>query len=284
MHNVDENNVKIWSVTRLPFEPKGWLVDMRQQIRQDLKLLNLKKNTIFSAFYVSSDNSFCDVENVLFYNVGMSNFNNLTKNGLIFERVFKDPQNSQKSKFPHLQHYRIEENFSSYWELKKELAKFSSHSLDNLSSSTKIHHIWHALKKGKIQTFGHIKNQEKLGLEIKLNLNKETRISSILKVLLDGIVCGFQSHLNADDDLLFNKISERLKTNSNHIRKLLINEDNAILGKNRLVHKFGMDGIQWNPKDDALVKIQIFPKYHDSEQVTFTGKLFSVKAKKSVVF
>ena len=84
MHNVDENNVKIWSVTRLPFEPKGWLVDMRQQIRQDLKLLNLKKNTIFSAFYVSSDNSFCDVENVLFYNVGMSNFNNLTKNGLIF--------------------------------------------------------------------------------------------------------------------------------------------------------------------------------------------------------
>ena len=50
VHNVDENNVKIWSVTRLPFEPKGWLVDMRQQIRQDLKLLNLKKNTIFSAF------------------------------------------------------------------------------------------------------------------------------------------------------------------------------------------------------------------------------------------
>ncbi len=106
-HHVDKNNVKIWSVTRLPFEPKGWLVDMREQIRQDLRLLNLEKDHTFCAYYISSDNSFCDVENILFYNVGVSYFNNLTKNGLIFERVFKQPPEFQKFEFPHFQHYSV---------------------------------------------------------------------------------------------------------------------------------------------------------------------------------
>ena len=87
------------------------------------------------------------------------------------------------------------------------------------------------------------------------------------------------SHLNNDDQILFDKISQRLGTDSKQIRELLIDEDNAILGKNKLIHKFGMDGIKWNPKDDALVKIQIFPKYSDSKQVTFSGKLYSVKTK-----
>lgn len=276
---MDTNNVKIWSVTRLPFAPKGWLADMREQIRQDLKSLNLKVGNTFCACYVSSDNRFCDVENVLFYNVGMSNFNNLTKNGLIFERVFKEPPEFQKLRFPHLQHYSVEENFSSYWEPEKELAQFSSLPINHWSQSTKIDHIWYALKKGNIETFDSLKTQQSFGLEIKLNMNKKVRISSILKVLLDGITCAFQSHLNNDDQILFDKISQRLGTDSKQIRELLIDEDNTILGKNKLIHKFGMDGIQWNPKDDALVKIQIFPKYSDSKQVTFSGKLYSVKTK-----
>ena len=178
-----------------------------------------------------------------------------------------------------MQHYSVEENFSSYWEPEKELAQFSSLPINHWSQSTKIDHIWYALKKGNIETFDSLKTQQSFGLEIKLNMNKKVRISSILKVLLDGITCAFQSHLNNDDQILFDKISQRLGTDSKQIRELLIDEDNAILGKNKLIHKFGMDGIKWNPKDDALVKIQIFPKYSDSKQVTFSGKLYSVKTK-----
>ena len=112
---------------------------MREQIRQDLRLLNLEKDHTFCAYYISSDNSFCDVENILFYNVGVSNFNNLTKNGLIFERVFKQPPEFQKFEFPHFQHYSVGKNFFSYWKLEKELAKFSSAPFSVISNGTIVH-------------------------------------------------------------------------------------------------------------------------------------------------
>ena len=279
-HHVDKNNVKIWSVTRLPFEPKGWLVDMREQIRQDLRLLNLEKDHTFCAYYISSDNSFCDVENILFYNVGVSYFNNLTKNGLIFERVFKQPPEFQKFEFPHFQHYSVGKNFFSYWKLEKELAKFSSAPIRHFSLDTKVDQIWYALKKGNVQSLDSLKTSQNFGLELKLNLNRETRLSSILKVLLDGIISAFQSHLNDNNQFLFDKISERLETNPEQVRELLLNEDNAVLGKNKLIHKRA-DSIQWNPKDDGLVKVQVFPKYSDSEYTTFSGKIFSVKTYES---
>ena len=119
---------------------------------------------------------------------------------------------------------------------------------------TKVDQIWYALKKGNVQSLDSLKTSQNFGLELKLNLNRETRLSSILKVLLDGIISAFQSHLNDNNQFLFDKISERLEINPEQVRELLLNEDNAVLGKNKLIHKRA-DSIQWNPKDLSLIHI-----------------------------
>ena len=90
--------------------------------------------------------------------------------------------------------------------------------------------------------------------------NKKMKISSILKVLLDGIISAFQCHLNNDTPSLFDVTSKRLGIDSEKVKELLLDKKNAILGSGKLIHKRS-DSIQWNPKDDGLVAVEIIPKY-----------------------
>ena len=274
-HHVDSKSVQVWSRTRLPFEPKGWLKDLREQIRQDLKHLKLGREDVLYASYVSSEKKFCDVENVLFYNVGPWNFDNLTKNGLIFERGFAEPPKLDKFSFSHFQQYSIEKNSFSYWKPENELAAFSSTPV-NFSDNTKVDDVWYSLKRGNIKSLNSAKIPQYFGLNIEVNSNKKMKISSILKVLLDGIISAFQCHLNNDTPSLFDVTSKRLGIDSENVKELLLDKKNAILGSGKLIHKRS-DSIQWNPKDDGLVAVEIIPKYSNSMHTTFSGNLFSVK-------
>ena len=274
-HHVDSKSVQVWSRTRLPFEPKGWLKDLREQIRQDLKHLKLGREGVLYASYVSSEKKFCDVENVLFYNVGPWNFDNLTKNGLIFERGFAEPPKLDKFSFSHFQQYSIEKNSFSYWKPENELAAFSSVPV-NFSNNTKVDDVWYSLKRGNIKSLNSVKIPQYFGLNIEVNSNKKMKISSILKVLLDGIISAFQCHLNNDTSPLFDVTSKRLGIDSEKVKELLLDKKNAILGSGKLIHKRS-DSIQWNPKDDGLVAVEIIPKYSNSMHTTFSGNLFSVK-------
>ena len=274
-HHVDSKSVQVWSRTRLPFEPKGWLKDLREQIRQDLKHLKLGREGVLYASYVSSEKRFCDVENVLFYNVGPNKFDNLTKNGLIFERGFAEPPKLDKFSFSHFQQYSIEKNSFSYWKPENELAAFSSTPV-NFSDNTKVDDVWYSLKRGNIKSLNSAKIPQYFGLNIEVNSNKKIKISSILKVLLDGIISAFQCHLNNDTPSLFDVTSKRLGIDSEKVKELLLDKKNAILGSGKLIHKRS-DSIQWNPKDDGLVAVEIIPKYSNSIHTTFSGNLFSVK-------
>ena len=274
-HHVDSKSVQVWSRIRLPFEPKNWLKDLREQIRQDLKHLKLGREDVLYASYVSSEKRFCDVENILFYNVGPNKFDNLTKNGLIFERGFAEPPKLDKFSFPHFQQYSIEKNSFSYWKPENELAAFSSASV-NFSNDTKVDDVWYSLKRGNIKSLNSAKIPQYFGLNIEVNSNKKMKISSILKVLLDGIISAFQCHLNNDTPSLFDVTSKRLGIDSEKVKELLLDKKNAILGSGKLIHKWS-DSIQWNPKDDGLVAVEIIPKYSNSIHTTFSGNLFSVK-------
>ena len=275
-HHVDSKSVQVWSRIRLPFEPKGWLKDLREQIRQDLKHLKLGREDVLYASYVSSEKKFCDVENVLFYNVGPWNFDNLTKNGLIFERGFAEPPKLDKFSFSHFQQYSIEKNSFSYWKPENELAAFSSTPV-NFSDNTKVDDVWYSLKRGNIKSLNSAKIPQYFGLNIEVNSNKKMKISSILKVLLDGIISAFQCHLNDGTPSLFDVTSKRLGIDSEKVKELLLDKRNAILGSGKLIRKWGGSSIQWNPKDDGLVAVKIIPKYRDSIHTTFSGSLFFCK-------
>ena len=275
-HLADSKNVKVWSSTRLPFEPKDWLKDLRGQIRQDLKRLKLERESVLYASYVSSEKIFCDVENILFYNVGPNNFDNLTRNGLRFERGFVEPPKFGRFRFPHFQQYSVKKNSFSYWKLENELATFSSAPLKNFSEHTKVDEVWFSLKRGNIKSLNSAESPQYFGLNIEVNSNKKMKISSILKVLLDGIISTFQCHLNDNEPSLFDLVSKRLGINSKKVKELLLDKKNAILGSDKLIYKWS-NSVKWNPKDDGLVAVEIIPKYNNLMHTTFSGTLFSVK-------
>src|SRR5690348_2760915 len=88
------HRVELWLDSRLPFEPRGWHLEARGALRSALKTLAVPPAGTLCAAYTSTETSFCDVENVLFYNVGTGAFADLTRNGLRFERNFGSPSNS----------------------------------------------------------------------------------------------------------------------------------------------------------------------------------------------
>src|SRR5690349_13545324 len=55
---VTDDAVVAWSVRRLPFEPKGWLKDYRDELRVALRSLSWAAGTHLRAAYASPDREF----------------------------------------------------------------------------------------------------------------------------------------------------------------------------------------------------------------------------------
>ncbi len=72
--SVQRNSVDVWSIQRLSFEPKEWLLNLRNDIRAAVGSLKSGPNDVLHAIYGSYSNDFCDIENILLYNVGMGHF------------------------------------------------------------------------------------------------------------------------------------------------------------------------------------------------------------------
>ncbi|SRR5579875_391486 len=106
-----QNMVEVWSVQRLPFEPKDWLVDLRNDIRTGIHCLQSNPGQILHAIYSSSQAGLCDTENVLFYNVGLAHFASLMTTGLRFERCYLCPDSPTPGVNPRYRTRRIV-NFS----------------------------------------------------------------------------------------------------------------------------------------------------------------------------
>jgi hypothetical protein len=83
---VMDDAVEGWSVTRLPFEPKGWLLDYRTKLQAALRSLSPVHGLGLAARYHSPDDRLADVENVLCYNIGSSCYGHLIGGGLRMSR------------------------------------------------------------------------------------------------------------------------------------------------------------------------------------------------------
>jgi hypothetical protein len=150
---------------------------MRNDIRHHLK--RLKGNGVcLQALNKSMDQSFFDVENVLFYNVGQSSFNHLNIKSLQFERAYEYPFTVNRHHFEHYQSYKIvdqDEPISHYWKKKRTLATWENIPIPKLSSETKPHTIWHAMKTGLVHILDRTKSAF-YGLEVTIKAPIHTQV------------------------------------------------------------------------------------------------------------
>ena len=103
--HADEHAVDGWASQLLPYQTKGSMRGYRTDLRAGLARLRAPCPALYCS-YSSPDSARCDVENVLFYNVGLSAFTHLDVAEVVAERFTGPPPAGRAS---HHHHYRCGE-------------------------------------------------------------------------------------------------------------------------------------------------------------------------------
>jgi hypothetical protein len=80
----------------------------------------------------------------------------------------------------------------------------------------------------------------------------------LLKTVLDGVVCAFQTHVDETTvhDMV-SRIADELNVDPNDVAQNLLASGRAVLGaRHQLLHRRGV-GVQWNPSDHLCVAGQL---------------------------
>jgi len=259
-YQTETRKLSAWSEERLPFEPTGQLLAMRDKIRLALQTTPALPSEILHAKYYCRDSSVFDVENILFYNVGTGAFQESSQNGLRFQRFTHLPRHPN-SRFRYLQQYTLEENLEPlidesrpYFTVRFKVPK--------LNTATKPHEIWWYAKSGF--TEGNLpddwgKNRFVLSLLVS---TRKTRANwaSYLKPLIDGIVSIFNYQSSSAATLKSAQlIAQNLNVEYHQVLSLLTRKtpDFAAL-KDNLVTPY-RNFIKWNPSDDLCFGAEIIP-------------------------
>lgn len=245
--------VQFWSDVRLPFEPRGEAKRARDELRRALKALATTGE--LASVYCSVDRGFCDVENVLLYNVGTSQFTELGSRRLCVTRSFQTPPISPSGRaYAHHHRYAAAPEPAADW----RRGRLAGERTFAIPSPVRAATVWAAARTVAALTEDPSQSHE-FGLDVVLALpaTSPLGLASSMKRLLDGLVSSFHAHDGSGDvDLVAGRLAQQLGTHSIAALKQLLLQGPAVLGTRSLVRPFG-DGVQWNPADDWLVTIDV---------------------------
>jgi hypothetical protein len=254
---IETNNkeVKSWSVARIPYEPKGWLLQYRNHLQNDLDNLVATDEDILSATYSSPVREYVDVENLLFYNIGPAHMAHITRKGLLFSRQYNIKNPCPQPLISHPSHhylYRLM-NARDF----KESANKDESLLATIFFNTPAQHInecasiWYSIKQGVIL----LNKRSFVGAEYLMNihlicpLSIQFAFSKIVKPLIDGITSALHYHDGSNIEYLSRFLSENLGSDPREIGQFLVDRQNALFGRVNLLFPY-RNKIKWNPKDE----------------------------------
>ncbi|MGE0569850.1 MAG: hypothetical protein AB7H85_11950 [Dehalococcoidia bacterium] len=251
---TDHPAVEVWSERRLPFEPKGTLLELRTRMRAELRNLRVADDEVIEAAYQSDDLDFCDVENVLFYNVGAVAFSASRARAVRFWRSFGSPPTAPSGgQLPHYSCYRAGTAISRF-QSEARLSVLRSAPFPSASKLRDPWFVWHSVRTGDFEGEAFLASTEKFSLRVALEIGAShfrPTVVPLLKPVLDGLVTALHSHDGRDLDQICARLSTRLPILANEVSALLVHNPATLLGTRRLVWPF-RDGLQLNPADDRL--------------------------------
>lgn len=275
------NEVQAWSTQYIPFEPKGWHLDCRNELRQAISQIAPDGDCLYAA-YISQNVKFCDVENVLIYNIGTAAFNTLCKKGICFERGFGSipPVPATNINAKHYYRYAQYDQFL-LWNEDEALVVWHDTTLPTPPSMSKPHLYWHAMRKGTIVCKDSKLISKQFGLAIQLTIPKTARcnLATILKPLLDGVISAFHWHNALRDDIMLERLCKLTDADTADLEQMLYDKTHAVLGARSLVSAY-REGIKWNPEDDACMACHVTVRREEScGSWSMSGRLFAVTPK-----
>lgn len=237
------NEVALASDVRLPFEPKGELRAMRDDLRA--ALLRLRGDRLWARFSGPAYGGY-DLENVLFYNVGCSAFRNLAATSLYFE---KDPSPSTRDqRWRH--RYATGTGMSGGWRpVGQEVAVELVSEANRIGTAPEMWALTHqALGDGTRSLAG-----LDLFLTLDLECGSSVNLTEVAKRVIDGLFCALHQYLGEPSTELIDRIKRVAATSEADARRWLMLA--GPLGPSRFVWPFGQN-LQWSPADDRLVAVK----------------------------
>lgn len=242
--NAGPGRVDAWSVRRLPFEPKGSMLELRTALRSALD--GVTSTGSLRAVYSTRSPDFCDAENVLLYNVGPSRFARLAARRLSFERASIVPDCSIALSGPPLHHHAyLTDGAPDFlnWSVDEVIA-FGRASLPR--STEKPAGWWWQVRTGDRVERGTVAPGRPFAVRLRLR-STSASIPAILKPLLDGLIAALQSDPAPSGDALA-RLAAHLAVDAETLRAHL-SSPGVVRGQGSLVRAY-RDGLQWSPADD----------------------------------
>lgn len=235
------SNVHGWSTTRLPFEPKGWLLEYRAALRTGLRSLTPADGLGLVARYYSPDSAFVDIENVLCYNLGASCYAHLIGGGLRLTR-YRSPDGLHHLTY-HLQPI-----------VAGEIPPFAVVSAA-VPHGTHSAGQWWSLLRPNVH-LNQLLAGRNFGIEVRVSGSwTNSALAAAVKPMLDGLVRALHAH----DQSQPGELVPRLATLGDpaSVWLMLCDRRQAALGTRSLLRPHGPAGIAWNPADDQCSEITI---------------------------
>ena len=273
---ISHNNdiIEAWSVQNIPYEPNEWQKEMRADLRLALEKFSEKISSGMYAKYATGNNSYCDVENILLYNIGTGVFRNICSSSFCLEREFDSvlPPIEIRNTMPHYYKYELSSNADfKVYSPKNILAEWEGLECDRFHEKPSFY--WNYIKNSLLDIQDDNFNSQ-FGIEVKITAPRAINLTSIIKPLLDGLICAFHRYDgNINDDIL-NVLFSQIGVDKSTLKDMLIDNNFNVLGKRNLIWKRG-NSVQWNPADDLCVAIRVMLDIRQGDW-KIDGKLFSV--------
>lgn len=249
--------IEMWTTRRLPFEPKGALLEARTRLRRELMEMSPRTDELLEATYRSTVLDFVDTENVLIYNVGTSAFANSSKFGLRFVREFAPPPQATFGNPSFCwQHYHIYSDTAQRGRRTlahpPAVARFEF-GLPHLSSSLKPHEYWWAAKKALLHTSidrdmfqGTFSTQILISGPLTIG-----NVATLFKPMFDGVLAAL--HFDpTPSDIACQLLADKLQVDLMEVVSAIQSPHNALLGRRNVVSPY-RNFVKWNPADDLCV-------------------------------
>ena len=270
-HGIEsgKDHVVAWSTARLAFEPRGDTKVFRDELRAAISRLHSPDDHGLLATYSSPLREFCDVENVLLYNVGASAFRNSAGSELGFQRTFE-----QSGTHQHTYRYEILPRPIKLGSDTEPVAHWRSATLDGFSENTRLTSLWWSIRLGSIAVSQQLDAASPVRIELEVRGPRPLNLASVVKAAVDASVVAMQQPQLEHPDEPARRIATRLGVPLDRVEQALLDPRNRVFAQGPVVRLRGVNGVHWNPADDACLAGVI--RYVPSPHWELRGELFPI--------
>jgi hypothetical protein len=272
----EARDVQAWSTVRLPFEPRGWLVDFRRELAAACRSLVAGPGEVLHACYTAHDRARVDVENVLTYNLGTGAIGAAAANGVLLERAFGVVAGAGA----HHYHYRLTPSGRwKHWSAGRLLGSVRLVAGPEVFAAGKAGRWWLAARRAGVDCRVPVVDvPEHITVRMTIAPPPGWRgsLAGLLKPLVDGLLSAMQAHDGPVEPLLDRASAIDPSLTADELQALLAGPRPAPLGRGTLLVPRAT-GVMWLPADDRVVALEV-RRVADGPPGTVTAEVAEAQA------